>query len=68
MTCSVNCLDNPDSVDKIKWKCVECETNLEQICKDSRKEKADAASKHYQKEAKAVITSNANESRRISRR
>ena len=33
--CSVNCLDNPDSVDKINWKCVECGANL----KDPIKEK-----------------------------
>ena len=26
--CPVNCLENPGSVDKIKWKCVECETDL----------------------------------------
>lgn len=22
--CPVNCKDNPDAVDKINWKCVEC--------------------------------------------
>jgi len=35
-TCPVNCLDHPDDVDKINFKCVECLTNLEQACLDSR--------------------------------
>ena len=35
-TCPVNCLDNPDDVDKINFKCVECLTDLEQACLSSR--------------------------------
>ena len=26
--CPVNCKDNPDAVDKINWKCVECHRDL----------------------------------------
>ncbi len=26
--CEANCLEHPDAVDKINWKCVECKTDL----------------------------------------
>ena len=41
MTCEINCMDHPGSVDKINWKCVECETNLEAACKAEIKDKAE---------------------------
>lgn len=28
MVCEVNCLEHPDAVEKINWKCVECKTDL----------------------------------------
>jgi len=28
MTCSQDCLNHPDAVEKINWKCVECKTDL----------------------------------------
>ena len=34
--CIVDCLSHPDDVDKINFKCVECKTDLEQACLDSR--------------------------------
>ena len=33
MTCKYNCTENPDAVEKINWKCVECKTDLEAIQK-----------------------------------
>jgi transcription initiation factor IIE alpha subunit len=35
--CSVNCLENPDAVDKTNWNCNVCGTNLEQAHKDKQK-------------------------------
>jgi len=46
-SCSVNCLERPDAVDKINWKCTACGTNLEQACKDRQK----ASAEYYKHEA-----------------
>ena len=29
--CSQKCLERPDAVDKINWKCVECKTDLKPV-------------------------------------
>ncbi len=41
--CIVQCQDHPDSVDKINWKCVECDTDLKGLCESTRKDKQDVA-------------------------
>lgn len=41
--CVVNCSENPDSVDKIEWKCVECGTNLEKQINKVFAEREEAA-------------------------
>lgn len=51
--CSVNCLENPDSVDKINWKCVECGTNLEKPINKVFAERKEAA-----KEAEKIAAEN----------
>lgn len=55
--CKYNCLDNPDAVEKINWKCVECKTDLEQACKDVwAKRKAEAEERAVLAAANAPFT------------
>ena len=47
--CVVNCSENPDSVDKINFKCVECGQDLKSIIENKFKERLNDA-----KEAEAA--------------
>jgi hypothetical protein len=53
--CAVNCLDNPDGVDKKDWKCSSCGTNLEQAHNEKQKRSATFHKNIKEIEAKAVV-------------
>lgn len=53
--CSVNCLENPDAVNKVDWKCSECGSDLQ----DAHNEKQERSANYHKNikeiEARAVV-------------
>ena len=55
MTCSLNCIERPDAVNKKNWKCLECGTDLKKAHEERQRKSVDYYNNIAQQERAAII-------------